>query len=480
MASTSNKRWVDYLILGLFVFLCFCLLFESQISPPDIIAWLGKWHPVVLHFPIVLVIVVVWLQLSGKTIVYTLLSLTAFSALIAAISGFLLGLGTAQQGELLFWHKLLGASVAICMTLWYWLDAIEFDKKYILKALSVLILVLIGFTGHYGGMITHGENFLTLPTNKKELIIPENPLIYQHIVAPILDNKCVKCHNPNKTKGALLMTGFDELLKGGESGHTILAGNPGESELMARIELPIDNEDHMPPEGEPQLLNNEIELLKHWIAEGASDTLKLDHLENSHQLAILVSAMMLPDPQQKWEQLPGIADSTIARLASDYLTITRLAANSDALRVAMYKPPKYDPHAITRLQPIADNIVELDLSSLPIGIKEMGLISGCNNLEWLEINNTPIGDTELDTLKILSKIKLLKVYGTDISDKSVAVIKRFEALEKLYLWETNVSNTALNQLKTSIPNLNIYSGINDELKSFFITKDSLKSNADSK
>ena len=121
MTTTSKKRWIDYLILGLLVFLCFCLLFESYIALPPIIAWLGHWHPVILHFPIVLVIVAVLLQLSGRKVSYALLTISCVAALLTAISGFFLGLGSDKIGDLLFWHQLLGAAVAIGMCIWYWM-----------------------------------------------------------------------------------------------------------------------------------------------------------------------------------------------------------------------------------------------------------------------------------------------------------------------------------------------------------------------
>jgi len=473
MTTTSIKRWVDYLILGLFVLLCFCLLFESHISPPAFIAWLGRWHPVILHFPIVLVIIAVLLLLSGKKVSYALLAFGCLAALIAAISGFFLGLESDKKGDLLFWHQLLGAAVAMGMSLWYWLATNEHGNNIATKSLGVLLLILIGFTGHYGGMITHGENFLSLPGDNITEIIPENPLIYQHIVDRILDKKCVKCHNPNKIKGELLITSLEDLLQGGESGNTIIPGMPEDSELIIRVQLPPEDEDHMPPEGEKPLTASEIQILKRWISLGTPDTLRLNHLENNDPLAILIKEMMEPDPLKKWEQLPKIADSTITRLATDYLTITRMAAGSNALRIAMYKPPKYDSETLTKLKPIAENIIEFDLSSLPIGKKEMGLIAGCKNLEWLEINGTPVNDEDLDTLKVLSKIRLLKVYETNIGDNSLDIFENFENLELLYLWETSVSEAALTQLIKVKPGLELFSGIDEELKTYFTGRDSL-------
>jgi mono/diheme cytochrome c family protein len=87
-------------------------------------------------------------------------------------------------------------------------------------------------------------------------------------VQAVLENKCLECHNPNKVKGKLLMDTAAAMLKGGESGPGIVAGQPEKSELIKRIILPADHDDIMPPKG-GALPAAEVALLKQWIAEGA-------------------------------------------------------------------------------------------------------------------------------------------------------------------------------------------------------------------
>ncbi|MEX0290159.1 MAG: c-type cytochrome domain-containing protein [Flavobacteriaceae bacterium] len=473
MTATSKKRWVDYLILGLTVFLVFCLLFEKHIHPPTIVLWLGKWHPVVLHFPIVLVIVTVIWHLTGKKVPYLLLAASCVLALTTAITGFLLGLENGTKGELLFWHQWLGVAVAVGLVIWYWLSSSKNNNPIITKGIGLILLVLIGFTGHYGGMITHGEDFLALPNSRRPEKIPANPLIYQHIVGRILDDKCISCHNPNKSKGELLMTNLRHVLKGGESGNTVIPGVPEESELIRRLHLPLEDEEHMPPEGETPLSYSEIEILERWIALGATDSLRLQDLDQNDPLAVLINEMMEPDPIEKWNALTVLADSTLERLSSDYVTITRLANTTNALRVAMYKPPVYDPKTLMDLKPISENIVELDLSGLPIGAEEMALVSGFSNLEWLEIDRTPVTDTDIDTLKTLSKLQLLKIFDTKIGDKSIALLNNWEDLQQLYIWQTNISEEALNLLKEERSDLRISTGIDESLRSEFAALDSI-------
>lgn len=394
-------------------------------------------------------------------------------ALVTAISGFFLGKETGTKGDLLYWHQWLGGGLALLAAIWYWLNSIQFENQIFTKILQVAIVALVLFTGHYGGMVTHGEDFLALPTEKREEKIPENPLIYKDVVGRILDNKCVSCHNPNKKKGELLMTSLEGLLKGGEVGNTIIPGNPEESEIIRRLHLPLDDEEHMPPDGKQPMSETEIQILERWIALGISDTLRLEHLENSEPLADLVKGLMEPDPAEKWAKFPPIADSTLQNLSSDYLTIKRIASNSNALSIDVYLPPEYNSKTITDLKRVAENIVELDLSGLPIGKEEIALVASTKNLEWLEIDKTSVTDKEIDTLRTLLKLHTLKIYDTAIGDKSLLVFREMPNLKNLYLWETSVSKEALEQLKIDLPLLKVNDGIDDELQSFFIDKDSV-------
>ncbi len=473
MTYTSKSRWVDYVVLGLSVFLIFCLLFESYIELPRLVSWVGRWHPLVLHFPIVLLLIAIFLGLTGKKVPHLLLTVGVLSALITAVSGFFLGKDALVKGDLLFWHQWLGGAVALLAALWYALDNMQLDKKVYTKAIQVVLIGLVAITGHYGGMVTHGEDFLALPLEKRQEKIPENPIIYADVVTRILDDKCVSCHNPNKQKGQLLMTSLSELLKGGESGSTLVPGDPEESELIKRLHLPADDEDHMPPEGKTPLNGNEIAILERWVALGASDTLRLDQLKKTEPLAGLIKGMMEPDPLEKWAKLPKVADSTLQNLSSDYLTIKRMASNSDALSVDVYLPPEYDSKPITELKRVANNIVELDLSGLPVGQEEMAFVASCINLEWLELDKTPITDTEVEKLINLKNLALLKVYETSITDKSTSIFKNLPNLKNLYLWETGVSDMALKELQNEKSNLLIDNGIDSETEAFFVASDSI-------
>lgn len=91
-------------------------------------------------------------------------------------------------------------------------------------------------------------------------------------VAPILLQRCAKCHSANSILGAppegLQLGTLGELLRGGER-VVVVPGNPGVSELYRRIAG--FSQPRMPFDGPPFLDADEIRVLGEWIAQGAKD-----------------------------------------------------------------------------------------------------------------------------------------------------------------------------------------------------------------
>lgn len=94
------------------------------------------------------------------------------------------------------------------------------------------------------------------------------PVAFDEVRA-IFEGKCLECHNPDKTKGRLLMTTREAFLKAGESGHALIGVDAEKSELIKRLTLPKDHDDIMPPKGGP-LPAAEIDVIRRWVAEGAA------------------------------------------------------------------------------------------------------------------------------------------------------------------------------------------------------------------
>ena len=99
---------------------------------------------------------------------------------------------------------------------------------------------------------------------------PAAPVSYYKQVRPLLQAHCQGCHQPAKARGEYIMTDFAKLLAGGESGQkAIVPKKPAESHLVELI-TPHDGKAEM-PQGKKPLDVSEIDLIKKWIAQGATD-----------------------------------------------------------------------------------------------------------------------------------------------------------------------------------------------------------------
>ncbi|HEV3486793.1 MAG TPA: c-type cytochrome domain-containing protein, partial [Vicinamibacterales bacterium] len=64
---------------------------------------------------------------------------------------------------------------------------------------------------------------------------PEGMIGYQHVQA-IFRESCEHCHNEDKARGGLVMTSFDALIAGGESGPAYLPGQSASSPMVQMLE----------------------------------------------------------------------------------------------------------------------------------------------------------------------------------------------------------------------------------------------------
>src|SRR5216117_1535929 len=92
---------------------------------------------------------------------------------------------------------------------------------------------------------------------------------FEQQIKPILELDCVRCHGPEKPKGGLRLDTRGGALKGGDNGPALVPGKPDQSPLYTRTIVPVDDDKHMPPKGEP-LKKHQTELLRVWIEQGAA------------------------------------------------------------------------------------------------------------------------------------------------------------------------------------------------------------------
>lgn len=100
---------------------------------------------------------------------------------------------------------------------------------------------------------------------------PGEPVLWTD-VQPIFFKACIKCHSDNSKLDAppegLRLDSLENVLKGGDR-LVVLPGNPEMSEIGRRITGLSDP--RMPYDGPPWLPDEDIRLIRDWIAQGAPD-----------------------------------------------------------------------------------------------------------------------------------------------------------------------------------------------------------------
>ncbi|WP_315820393.1 c-type cytochrome domain-containing protein [Paraflavitalea speifideaquila] len=132
----------------------------------------------------------------------------------------------------------------------------KIQRPLTLNAFALGITAILLLAAHWGGSITHGQNFVLAPiTPEKQKQVPllEEAVVYADIIEPVLQAKCMSCHNNSKAKGELIMDTKEALLKGGKSGALWDTTQADGGLLIQRVHLPEEAKKHMPPIGKPQL-----------------------------------------------------------------------------------------------------------------------------------------------------------------------------------------------------------------------------------
>src|SRR5690554_750567 len=240
----------------------------------DLILFFGRFHPLVVHLPIgILFLAAIMALLSRKEKFSNLapaldfvLLLGAISAGIACVFGWMLSSGGDYAQDSLFWHQWMGILLAVLSFAIYWLRTRKWKRsggfQFKNRRLAFwLLLLLIAFTGHLGGNLTHGSNYLLQyapdvlrtmagldpkPIPRPPVTVLDSADIFLDAVHPLIQSKCQSCHNSDKKKGGLLLTNYEEMMQGGKNGSSVIPGDLENSTLFQRVTLPPTHEDYMP------------------------------------------------------------------------------------------------------------------------------------------------------------------------------------------------------------------------------------------
>lgn len=481
---TQNRKITSFLENSLIVFNGLILAFvigKQFISLPPFLEVFGRMHPLLLHFPIVLLalaVLIFWfpkiLDYNSKSPLRILLLSALFFTGLTVIAGLFLSAEEGYVQEDLQIHQWTGLMVFWLGSIWYlaWIK----EKTGLAKTMSVSVLTLILITGHLGASLTHGEDFLFAPLSAKisaPLVSLEEAVAYDHVIRPILEQKCISCHKVSKQKGDLRLDEVRHILAGGKNGDVIDFDNPGNSHLLQRINLPLEDEDHMPPKGKPQLNEKEIQLLETWILENAVfDKKVMEYPESS--IFFNVASTLFDTKKEEIFDFDFASKKIIDGLNHEYRVVQTLYPNSPAVRVSYFGKAQFEAASLDDLKKINKQLVELNLQNMPLKDGDLTYLSNFESLKILNLNFTGINGQGLQHIQDLKKLRSLSLTGNQLSAEALSYLKKMSHLEFLYIWNTGLGKDQISELKSTLVNTKIETGYSDEGEIFQLNPPEIK------
>ena len=475
-----------------------------QTPPSDWAMFFGHFHPVIVHLPIGMLMIAAILEyISRKNKIDVLQPAIApilwwgmISAVVSCVLGYLLSTSGEYNEDTLFWHQWMGIGVAvISLGAWYmkknWQNDPTMKKVYVPSL--YLVVILLTSTGHLGGSMTHGDDYLynftpepfrgfagmpprTSGTGvRKKIENIEQALVYQDIIAPVMEQKCWSCHNANKIKGQLRMDKPELLVKGGEHGAIFKANDPDNSEMIKRVLLDMNDEHHMPPKGKTPLTEQEISLVSWWIKNGANFDVKVAQMKSDDKIKPILVALMGGTSTENTantgetispvfnEKVTVASENDIKKLTNLNVIVMPVSKDQNYLDVNFINAKNLDDSKIILLSNVSEQIVWLKLGNTKITDKSLSEITKLPHLTRLNLEHTAITDAGISQLKDLKYLEYINLFDTKITDAGIVTLAKLKALKKVYCWQTKVTITGVNALKKALPNVEVDLGWQDKM-----------------
>ncbi|MDO6492678.1 MULTISPECIES: c-type cytochrome domain-containing protein [unclassified Cellulophaga] len=444
-------------------------------SVPDFVLFLGRFHPLVVHLPIGFLLFAFLLEVFSRVKKNPVLTagiplallLGGISALVACILGYMLSLSGDYDENALDAHFWFGVATTALAFL-AWLIRIEKIKLSNYKKIQpniaalTLLVIVISVTGHYGGNLTHGSDYLVkyapFNTNEKTELAAvtkvEDAEVYGHLVAPILENKCISCHNDSKKKGGLSLVDSLSMHSGGKNGAILVPGNADASELVKRVLLDPHSEDFMPPEGKTPLTEEEIAIVTYWInSSNAGFKTKVANVKTPDNITAIASTMLgFSAATNNTETLPTVgkvSSELISSIEKEGFKIRELVFESNLFEVVLAPNTVVAgqenelKEKLEKLLPIKENIIWLSLENNQVTDESVKIISEITNIQKLKLSGNPISDNAITHLLELKNMTSVNLFGTKITSKSLEIFSKMENLKFAYVWQTSIEQKDL-------------------------------------
>lgn len=426
-------------------------------------------HPALVHLPIGFILITIiyeWYKRKSSTALWFV---TALSALITMTSGLLLLQGDHFEGLEVFLHLIMGISIGVVSTLIFiakWQHINLFTAQN--TVLKLLLVGLLFYGGHKGAEITHGKNYLHIPLLSSpqdvelDLYAGDSIFAYRDIIKPILERKCIRCHETGDTRGRLNLQTQEGILSDTYGDPAAMPGNLEDSEIYKRIRLAPSNKKYMPPSGE-QLTFVEKKLIEWWILDGAHFDVDLkQNMPPDHIKELLLSEYGFDFRKKSFyerAEVATVSDAALNAIASQDFSLKAIAQNTNFVDVHIKgRSGEMTKQRVDALLKAKEQITWLDLSNSDFGDEHASILKDLPNLTKLKLQNTAITDAALEHIEGMKNLNVLNIYGTAVTDASKEVLSSLRNLEKLYIWQTQITAEGSEYISSSNPKVEVVGG----------------------
>ena len=414
----------------------------------DWMQFVGRFHPLLVHLPIGMIVLVPVLEIAGafrpalREAASFVLALACAACVGTLVLGFVLAYGSGETGPTVSRHMWGGIALSIGLMLCLiarptWIVGSTRVYPAVLSAVMIGLL----WTAHQGGSLTHGSDYLTryMPEPLKRLAalgtveasVPYPDSFYAKRIHPILDSNCVGCHGGGKFEGGLRLDSYESLMKGGKDGAVIVPSDAGKSLLIARVTLPAGDPHAMPAEGRPALKPTEIAWMRAWIRAGASPS-------DKEVAGVVVPAEPkdeAPEPVGDYGQFLGEIEQMRHGQGAKLVPVSSKPSDGLILNTVDVAS-SFGDSELARFEKYAPYIVEADLARTGVTDASLDTLARFTHLRVLHLEGTAVTGSALTKLTRLSHLNYLNLSETKVSAASLGALKSMSSLRHIYLFDT--------------------------------------------
>jgi hypothetical protein len=274
---------------------------------------------------------------------------------------------------------------------------------------------------------------------------------FEKEILPILQDRCIECHQAPyekngrlyKPKAGLRMDGLAHLMFGSDDGPVLIPNHPSKSAIYTRVALPAEDDDRMPPKGEP-LTTMQQDLLRQWIGQGADFGAWVGATDGVEKLVRndATEHAKVPEFVTFFQKLGQGREPVSQQLITDLrratgLLIRPIGKGSPLLEARVVtRHGRVNDEALKKLLPLENHLVRLDIRDTAVTDDVCGTLSKFNSLVELNLRGCKVGDKGVTQLMGLKNLQILNLGKTEVTKDGVMQLLKLPNLSTLNLWQT--------------------------------------------